>query len=407
VVQVNENYLSLQSSYLFVDIGRRVEAYQAEHPDIDVIKLGIGDVTLALPQAAVDAMHKAVDEMAHDGSFRGYGPEQGYEFLRQAIAERDFESRGVPITADEIFISDGAKCDTGNFQELFSANSRIAVADPVYPVYVDTNVMAGRAGDYVDGRYQRFVYVDATKENGFVPGPPDTSVDVVYLCFPNNPTGAVATKEQLQEWVDYAREHRALILFDAAYEFFIRDESLPHSIFEIDGAKECCVEFRSLSKTAGFTGTRCAYTIVPEECHAFDSNGNPVPLHPLWNRRQSTKFNGVSYPVQRAAEAVFADEGRSQAKELADYYLRNAEIIRNGMAEIGFPCVGGVNSPYIWVEAVEDSWTLFDRLLSEAGVVTTPGSGFGKSGEGYIRISAFNHRDKVVEATQRIRDALG
>lgn len=406
MIRINEHYQKLQSSYLFVEIARRVEAYQQENPDVDVIKLGIGDVTRALPQAAVDAMHAAVDEMAHDATFRGYGPEQGYPFLREIIAEVDFTSRGVDITGDEIFISDGAKCDTGNFQELLSADAIIAVADPVYPVYVDTNVMAGRTGGFRDGRYEGLVYVEARPENGFVPSPPSEPVDLIYLCFPNNPTGAVATRDQLSQWVEYARENQALILFDAAYEFFIRDEKLPRSIFEVDGAEECAVEFRSLSKTAGFTGTRCAYTIVPKACHVFDSAGSPVPLHGLWNRRQSTKFNGVSYPVQRAAEAVFAGEGRRQATELADYYLGNADIIRQRMADIGLSCVGGENSPYIWVDAGEDSWAAFDRILEEAGVVVTPGVGFGKSGDGYIRISAFNHRNKVEEATDRIRSAL-
>lgn len=406
MIRVNDHYQKLQSSYLFVEIGRRVQEFQAKNPDLDIIKLGIGDVTRALPQAAVDAMHEAVDEMAHDASFRGYGPEQGYGFLREIIAEVDFASRDVGITAEEIFISDGAKCDTGNFQEVLSADARIAVADPVYPVYVDTNVMAGRTGGFSDGRYEGLVYVEASDENGFVPSPPDEQVDLIYLCFPNNPTGAVATKEQLAEWVEYARKMKALILFDAAYEFFIRDESVPHSIYEVNGAEECAVEFRSLSKTAGFTGTRCAYTIVPEACHVFDAAGSPVKLHPLWNRRQSTKFNGVSYPVQRAAEAVFQPEGRRQATELADYYLGNAAIIRERMAEIGLSCVGGENSPYIWVAAGEDSWSAFDRILRKTGVVTTPGSGFGRAGDGYIRISAFNHREKVEEATERIRAAL-
>lgn len=406
MVLVNEHYLKLQSSYLFVEIGRRVAAFEKEHPEIDVIKLGIGDVTRALPQAAVEAMHRAIDEMSHDATFRGYGPEQGYAFLRDAVAECDFAARDIDISSKEIFISDGAKCDTGNFQELFSGDARVAIADPVYPVYVDTNVMAGRGGELVDGRYANFIYVEAGKENGFVPPPPEAPVDVIYLCYPNNPTGAVAAKSQLAEWVEYARRNQALILFDAAYEFYIRDDSLPRSIYEIDGARDCAVEFRSLSKTAGFTGMRCAYTIVPEDCHAFDSSGNAVPLHSLWNRRQSTKFNGVSYPVQRAAEAVFMGEGRRQATELADYYLGNADIIRNRMVELGFSCTGGINSPYIWVEAGQESWGLFDMLLQKAGVVTTPGSGFGRSGEGYVRISAFNHREKVVEATDRIRDAL-
>ncbi|MFP4418204.1 MAG: LL-diaminopimelate aminotransferase [Chitinispirillaceae bacterium] len=406
MITINENFLKLKASYLFSDIAKRVAAYQQQNPDVKVIKLGIGDVTRALPQACIDAFHTAVDEMAHDETFRGYGPEQGYAFLREAIAKNDFQSRGADISADEIFVSDGAKCDTGNFQELFSTDLKIAVPDPVYPVYVDTNVMAGRTGQNMEGRYEGLVYLESTKENNFVPALPQQQVDLIYLCFPNNPTGATVTKDQLKEWVEYARKHKALILFDAAYEAFIRDDSLPKSIYEIDGAQEVAVEFRSFSKSAGFTGTRCAYTVVPKACRAFDSQGASQPLHALWNRRHSTKFNGVSYPVQRAAEAVYNDEGRRQARELTDYYLENATIIRYNMEKLGYACVGGKNSPYIWIETGTDSMEFFDQLLNKTGVVCTPGSGFGACGQGYIRISAFNSAENVKTAMQRITSEL-
>jgi LL-diaminopimelate aminotransferase len=406
MITINANYAKLNASYLFSEIAKRVAAFQEAHPDTRVIKLGIGDVTRALPPACIEAFHKAVDEMADDATFRGYGPEQGYEFLRTAIAENDFRSRGAEIAADEIFISDGAKCDTGNIQELFATDIRIAVPDPVYPVYVDTNVMAGRTGGFVNGRYEGLVYLESTKDNGFVPDLPTEKVDLIYLCFPNNPTGATATKEELAAWVTYARENKALILFDAAYVEFIRDDSLPHSIYEIDGAREVAIEFRSFSKTAGFTGTRCAYTIVPRTCRAFDAEGGEQLLHPLWNRRHSTKFNGVSYPVQRAAEAVYTEAGKKQTRELIDYYLRNAALIREKMTAMGYACVGGDNSPYIWIETGTDSTEFFDRLLTEAGVVCTPGTGFGSCGAGYIRISAFNSYENVQEALERITKAL-
>jgi len=406
MLTINENYLKLQASYLFSDIAKRVAAFQQAHPDQDVIKLGIGDVTRALPDACVAAFHKAVDEMAVDSSFRGYGPEQGYPFLREAIASNDFQARGAVISADEIFVSDGAKCDTGNIQELFSVDAKIAIPDPVYPVYLDTNVMAGRSGEYADGRYKGLVYLDSTKENNYVPDLPTEPVDLIYLCFPNNPTGSTATKEQLQTWVDYARENKALILFDAAYEAFIRDDSLPHSIYEMEGAREVAIEFRSFSKNAGFTGTRCAYTVVPKECVAYDSAGNRQPIHPLWNRRHCTKFNGVSYPVQRAAEAVYSATGCEQIKELVGYYLNNADLIAKAVAELGFSYVGGDNSPYIWIWGDRDSWEFFDLLLDKAGVVCTPGAGFGKCGQGYIRLSAFNSTENVVQAMERIRQAL-
>ncbi len=407
MITINEHYLKLQASYLFSDIAGRVTAFQEANPEREIIRLGIGDVTRALPKACIEAFHGAVDEMDQDSSFRGYGPEQGYAFLREAIADNDFQSRGAEVAPDEIFVSDGAKCDTGNIQELFSTDVMVAVPDPVYPVYLDTNVMAGRTGDFFDGRYQGIVYLDSTAENNYVPEIPNEQVDLIYLCFPNNPTGSTITKEQLQTWVDYARDNRALILFDAAYEAFIQDDSLPHSIYEIEGAREVAIEFRSFSKNAGFTGTRCAYTVVPKECVAFDREGNRQPVHPLWNRRHSTKFNGVSYPVQRAAEAVYSDKGKQQTRELVDYYMNNASHIAGAVKELGFHYVGGENSPYIWIGSDRDSWEFFDLLLNEAGVVCTPGAGFGKCGQGYIRLSAFNSHENVVKAMEQIRTALG
>jgi len=406
MIKLNENYLKLKSSYLFSEIAKKVNAFKDANPSADVIRLGIGDVTLPLPKACIDAFHRGVDDMADASTFKGYGPEQGYAFLREKIAQYDFQKYGADIDASEVFISDGAKCDTGNFQELFSNDITIAVPDPVYPVYVDTNVMAGRTGISSNGRYEGLVYLESTEKNGFVPGIPDKKVDLIYLCFPNNPTGATATKAQLKEWVDYARNEKALIIYDAAYEAFIRDESLPHSIFEIEGAREVAVEFRSYSKTAGFTGTRCAYTIVPQSCMIYDQNGNKHSLHALWDRRHSTKFNGVSYPVQRAAEAIYIGDGPSQIRELNNYYLRNAALIRSTMADLGFSCTGGVNSPYIWVNCNMDSWKFFDTMLNKAAVVCTPGAGFGACGEGYIRISAFNMYEKVQIALKRIGDAL-
>ncbi|RPH41344.1 MAG: LL-diaminopimelate aminotransferase [Desulfobulbaceae bacterium] len=406
MITINEHYLKLQSSYLFSDIARRVAAFQANNPHVEVIKLGIGDVTKPLPPACIAAFHQAVEEMADDASFRGYGPEQGYAFLRDAIATHDFQARGADIQADEIFVSDGAKCDTGNIQELFGQQTRIAIPDPVYPVYLDTNVMAGRTGNYKDGRYEGIVYLDSTRENNFVPSLPTENVDLIYLCFPNNPTGSTITRAELQTWVDFARDNKALILFDAAYEVFIRDETLPHSIYKTPGAREVAIEFRSYSKSAGFTGTRCAYTVVPKECRAFDSKGGTQFLHPLWNRRHCTKFNGVSYPVQRAAEAVYSIDGKAQTKELADYYLENAAHVRQEMARLNFNFVGGENSPYVCIDGNRDSWEFFDMLLNKAGVVCTPGAGFGRCGSGYIRISAFNSHENVQKAMARIHQAL-
>jgi LL-diaminopimelate aminotransferase len=406
MIRINEHYLKLQPTYLFTEIARRVAAFQQAHPQAAIIRLGIGDVTRPLPAACIAAFHRAVDEMGRAEAFRGYGPEQGYDFLREKIAREDFQARGAAIEADEIFVSDGAKCDNGNLQEIFAADAVVAIPDPVYPVYLDTNVMAGRTGPAVDGRYQGVVYLDSTRENGFIPALPAARADLIYLCFPNNPTGATITREGLQRWVDHAREHRAVILFDAAYESFIRDPQLPHSIFEIEGAREVAIEFRSFSKTAGFTGTRCAYTVVPKSCRAYTASGEAHPVHTLWLRRHTTKFNGVSYPVQRAAEAVYSPEGRAQCRALIDYYLGNAAIIRRELAGLGYACAGGDNSPYIWVDTRMDSWKFFDRLLAKAHVVCTPGAGFGRCGAGFVRISAFNDRDKVEQAMERIRACI-
>ena len=406
MIKINENYLKLQASYLFSEIRKRTDEFQATHPDKKIIKLGIGDVTRPLPQACIAAFHRAVDEMGDDATFRGYGPEQGYEFLRENIANVDFQDRGADISASEVFVSDGAKCDTGNIQEIFASDIRIAIPDPVYPVYLDTNVMAGRTGAFADSRYAGLTYLESNRENGFIPDLPEENVDLIYLCFPNNPTGATITKSQLQAWVDFARDKKALILYDAAYESFIQDPDLPKSIFEIEGAREVAIEFRSFSKTAGFTGTRCAYTVVPTSCTAYTANGEAHSVHDLWFRRQSTKFNAGSYPVQRAAAAVYSDEGRAQARALIDYYLKNAALIRAEMEALGYECVGGENSPYIWIYGKTDSWKFFDLLLEKAGVVCTPGAGFGKCGQGFIRISAFNNTDNVEKAMARIRKAL-
>ena len=406
MIRINEHYLKLRESYLFANIAKRVKAFQAAHPDMEIIKLGIGDVTRALPPACTLAFHSAVDEMSQDTTFRGYGPEQGYDFLRENIARYDFQARGADISAEEIFVSDGAKCDTGNIQEIFATDIRVAIPDPVYPVYLDTNVMAGRAGNYQEGRYQGIVYMECTSENGYIPQLPESPVDLIYLCFPNNPTGATITKPQLARWVDYALKNKALILFDAAYEAFIRDDRLPHSIYEVDGAENVAIEFRSFSKTAGFTGTRCAYTVVPKSCKAYTSQGDTIMVHQLWNRRHTTKFNSVSYPVQRAAEAVYSPEGQSQVKALIDDYLANAAYIRQAVQQLGFDCVGGENSPYIWINGRRDSWAFFDLLLNKAGVVCTPGAGFGQCGQEYIRISAFNSFENVRNAMDRIKGAL-
>jgi LL-diaminopimelate aminotransferase len=406
MIKINENYLKLQASYLFSEIRRRTDEFQKKHPEREIIKLGIGDVTRPLPQACIEAFHRAVDEMADSATFRGYGPEQGYEFLRENIARADFQERGADISANEIFVSDGAKCDSGNIQEIFATDIRIAIPDPVYPVYLDTNVMAGRTGSFGDSRYEGITYLESSRENGFIPDLPQENVDLIYLCFPNNPTGATITKSQLRAWVDFAREKKALILYDAAYESFIQDPDLPKSIFEIEGAREVAIEFRSFSKTAGFTGTRCAYTVVPTSCTAYTAAGEARSVHELWFRRQSTKFNAVSYPVQRAAAAIYSDAGRAQAQALIEYYLKNAALIRTEMEALGYECVGGENSPYIWIYGKIDSWQFFDLLLEKAGVVCTPGAGFGKCGEGFIRISAFNNYENVQLAMQKIKQSL-
>lgn len=407
MVRVNENYLKIQSSYLFTEIAHRIKAYQEKHPAAKIIRLGIGDVTEPLAPAVVEAMHKAVDDEAKRETFHGYGPEQGYDFLRNAIAQGDFQSRGINVSADEIFVSDGAKCDCGNIQELFGNDVKIAVPDPVYPVYVDTNVMAGRTGANADGRYAGLVYLEGNAANGFVPYPDGVEADVVYLCFPNNPTGAVATMAQLQAWVDWARSKKALLLFDAAYEAFIRTPGIPHSIYECEGARECAIEFRSYSKTAGFTGVRCGYTVVPKGLLAYTTNGQAVELRPFWTRRQTTKFNGCSYVTQRGAEAVYSTAGQAQTKATIDFYLENAKIMKNALLKLGYDVIGGTDSPYLWTNVKGDSWEFFDRLLEEANVVTTPGAGFGRNGQGYIRISAFNSRANVEEAVGRIAKVLG
>jgi LL-diaminopimelate aminotransferase len=406
MIRINENYTKLTASYLFADIARRVGAYTAANPDKAVIRLGIGDVTEPLPPACVEALHAATDELAQRATFKGYGPEQGYAFLRDLVARHDYAARGCRIEADEVFISDGSKCDCGNIQEIFATDIRVAIPDPVYPVYVDTNVMAGRTGPGAAGRYEGLLYLDSTAANGYVPAVPAEPADLVYLCFPNNPTGAVATRAQLEAWVAYARRHQAVLLFDSAYEAYIRDPAIPHSIYEIEGAREVAIEFRSFSKTAGFTGTRCAYTVVPKTVMAWDRAGRPHPLHALWNRRHTTKFNGVSYPIQRAAAATYSEAGRSQTRALTDFYLGNAQLIRTAMAELGLKCVGGDNAPYIWIDVGRDSWEFFDLLLSRAQVVCTPGAGFGRCGEGHVRISAFNSRANVEQALERIAAAL-
>ncbi len=403
---LNDHYFKLQAGYLFPEISRRVRVYSEENPEgaKRLIRCGIGDVTEPLPKVAIAALHKAVDEMGARETFRGYGPEQGYDWLRKAIAQGDFRDRGLEISDDEIFVSDGSKCDTGNFLDILGAGNRVAITDPVYPVYVDTNVMAGHTGAAnPDGSYAGLRYLPCTAENGFVPQPPEEHVDVIYLCFPNNPTGAVASRLQLESWVAYAREHRSLLLFDAAYEAYITDPDVPHSIYEIPGADDVAIEFRSFSKNGGFTGLRCAYSVVPKKVTARRADGTLAPLHPLWLRRSTTKFNGVSYPVQRAAEALYTAEGRAEVRTLVEGYLENARILREALAKMGQRVYGGVNAPYIWVAtpAGLKSWELFERLLREANVVITPGSGFGAQGEGYYRVSAFNSRENIEEVVNR------
>ncbi len=409
MVHINQNYLKLKAGYLFPEIGRRVTAFAQANPTAKIIRLGIGDVTEPLPSAITKAMHSAVDDMASRETFKGYGPEQGYAFLREPIAQNDFQARGIDVSADEIFISDGSKCDTGNILDIFGDGNRIAISDPVYPVYVDTNVMAGRTGPADEsGRYEGLVYLPGNEANNFVPDLPSEPVDLIYLCYPNNPTGTVATRETLKAWVDYAKANNSLILFDAAYEAFISDPSIPHSIFEIEGAKDVAIEFRSFSKNIGFTGVRCAFTVVPKQLMGTTPSGEKVSIHQLWNRRQSTKFNGASYVVQKGAAAAYTDEGKAQMRELIEFYMTNAQLLREGLEKVGIRVFGGVNAPYVWLKTPNNltSWEFFDLLLNKAHVVGTPGSGFGAAGEGYFRLSAFNSRQNVEDALQRIHGVI-
>ncbi|MFT3992944.1 MAG: LL-diaminopimelate aminotransferase [Dysgonomonas sp.] len=404
---INENYTKLPGSYLFSDIARKVTEFKAANPQANIIRLGIGDVTKPLPPAVIDAMHKAVDEMADASTFRGYGPEQGYDFIVNAIVENDYKSYGLDISSDEIFVSDGSKSDTGNIGDILGLDNIVAITDPVYPVYVDTNVMAGRAGDLQsNGKWSRIVYLPCTAENDFVPELPAEKVDIVYLCYPNNPTGTTLTRDQLKIWIDYAIANKVLILFDSAYEAFITESDVPHSIYEIEGAKEVAIEFRSFSKTAGFTGTRCAYTVIPKSLMGYTKSGEKVSLNKLWNRRHTTKFNGVPYIIQRAAEACYSPEGKKQVKATIDYYLNNAKIIREGLANQGLKVYGGVNSPYIWVKTPNNltSWEFFDYLLTKLNIVGTPGVGFGPSGEGYLRLTAFGSLENTKEAVSRLKN---
>ena len=405
LLRVNDNFQKLPGSYLFAEVARRVKVYQEAHPDREIIRLGIGDVTKPLVPAVVEAMHQAVEEMGHEETFHGYGPDFGYDFLINAIRQGDYASRGVEVAYDEVFISDGAKCDVGNIQELFSQDAVIAVTDPVYPVYVDSNAMAGRAGDYVGDRWNRLVYLPCNAENGFVPPLPDKPVDVVYLCYPNNPTGTVLTKAQLKVFVDWAKENGAIIIYDAAYRAYVTNPEIPLSIYEVEGARDVAIECNSFSKTAGFTGTRCAYTVVPHEVCGLGAKGEKVSLNDMWKRRMATKFNGVSYPVQRGAAAVYTPQGQAQIKEVIASYMENARLIRESLQAKGFDVYGGTDAPYIWLKTPGnmDSWTFFDKLLAKCNIVGTPGAGFGPSGEGYFRLTAFNTREKTLQAMERVK----
>lgn len=405
MVQVNENYLKLKAGYLFPEIAKRVKIYSQSNKGAEIIKLGIGDVTEPLPRACIEAMGKALDDMGTIDGFRGYGPEQGYSWLREKISEHDFISRGCQISPEEIFVSDGSKCDSSNILDILGNDNSIAVTDPVYPVYVDSNVMTGRTGDSLEnGTYQGLTYLAINEGNNFLPELPEKKVDILYLCFPNNPTGATINKAELKKWVDYAIQNKSLILFDAAYEAFIQDNDIPHSIYEIEGAKECAIEFRSFSKNAGFTGVRCAFTVIPKNLKGLSSTNEEIDLWPLWNRRQSTKFNGVSYVVQKGAEAVYSPEGKKQVRGLIDFYMENAKIMKNKLQNSGYKVYGGDNAPYIWIKVPDQmtSWDFFDFLLQKVSVVGTPGSGFGLAGEGYFRLSAFNSRSNVIDAMERI-----
>lgn len=409
MANINENYLKLQAGYLFPEIGRRVNSFCESNPQANVIKMGIGDVTQPLVPAIVEAMHSAVDEMAVKETFRGYGPEQGYGFLREAIAQHDYQSRGVDVQADEIFVSDGSKCDSSNLLDVFGSNNRIAVLDPVYPVYVDTNVMAGHTGPAnQDGRYDGLIYLPVTEESDFQPPLPDGPVDLIYLCYPNNPTGTVLSRQTLEKWVAFAKEHQAIIFYDAAYEAYISDPDIPHSIYEIPGARDVAIELRSFSKTAGFTGIRCAFTVIPKSLMGTTASGEQHAIHALWNRRHSTKFNGVSYPVQRGAAAVYSESGKQQIRELVDFYMNNARLLREGLEAVGFQVYGGVNAPYVWLKTPGEttSWEFFDQLLEKSHIVGTPGSGFGAAGEGYFRLSAFNSLENTQAAVERIQKSV-
>ena len=404
---INENFLELQDSYLFSTIAKKVAKYTEENPDKKVIKLGIGDVTRPIPKACIEALHKAVDEMGTQTGFKGYGPEQGYDFLRNAIVKNDYKARGIDIEQDEVFVSDGAKCDTGNIVDIFAKENTVAITDPVYPVYLDTNVMSGRSGKFNQekGTYENILYLPVTAENDFKSELPKQKVDMIYLCFPNNPTGTVLDKQELKKWVDYAKENKSIILYDSAYEAFITQNDIPHSIYEIDGAKEVAIEFRSFSKTAGFTGLRCGYVVIPKEVKGYTKDGKEIEYNKLWNRRTCTKFNGTSYVVQRAAEAVYSEEGQKQIKENIDYYMENAKIIREGLEKVGITYYGGLNAPYVWLKVPEGktSWEFFDILLQDMNVVGTPGSGFGPHGEGYFRLTAFGTKENTIEAMERIK----
>ncbi len=406
MIKINEDFLNLQESYLFSTIAKKVAEYTKNNPDKKVIKLGIGDVTKPIVSECIEAMHKAVDEIGTVESFKGYGPEQGYEFLRKAIVENDYKKMGIDI--DEIFVSDGAKCDCGNIVDIFAKDNKVAITDPVYPVYLDTNVMSGRSGKYNEekGIYENIVYLPVTAENDFKPELPKEKVDMIYLCFPNNPTGTVLEKEDLKIWIDYAKENKSIILYDAAYEAFITEDKIPHSIYEIEGTKDVAIEFKSFSKTAGFTGVRCAYVVIPKTVKGYTKSGQEIELNKLWNRRTCTKFNGVSYIVQKAAEATYTDKGKKEIKENIDYYMNNAKIIKEGLKEAGFTVYGGVNSPYIWLKVPEGitSWEFFDKLLEEVNVVGTPGSGFGPHGERYFRLTAFGTKENTIKAIERIKN---
>ena len=405
MAKINDNFLKLKAGYLFPEISKRVKLFTESNPGKKVIRLGIGDVTLPLPPSVVKAMKDASEEMGTVSGFKGYGPEQGYSFLIEEIIKNDYKPLGVSLSVDEVFVSDGSKCDTGNIQEIFSLDSKIAVTDPVYPVYVDTNVMAGRTGNSgSDGKYAGLVYLPCTKENGFQPDFPSEKVDLIYLCYPNNPTGTTITKARLKEWIDYAKKNHSIILYDAAYEAFISDPSVPKSIFEIEGSREVAMEFRSFSKTAGFTGTRCAFIVIPKDLYGYSSSGEKVSINQLWNRRHTTKFNGVSYPIQKAAAACYTESGKKEVQENVKYYMENANLIREGLSKYGYEVYGGINAPYIWLKTPRNltSWDFFDELLNKVQVVGTPGSGFGPSGEGYFRLSAFGKREDVIEAIDRI-----